>query len=147
MRTSYKKLLVVAGVILFVVLAAKFAAWWWTQRQWFELQKEQLLTIRRIEAFPPAGWDRRTWKEALIAPHNVWGSVTFSPDYSNISIEEMRSLKLNLEQIVAETTSDNSFESVDRIFQLMLEFGRRKEFISGYRDEFRSYSEQSRQKG
>jgi hypothetical protein len=56
----------------------------------------------------------------------------------------MRSLKLKLERIVAETTRENSIESVDRVFQLLLLRGQKIDFISGYRDEFRSLREATR---
>ena len=130
-------------VLAACVLAMWVAAWSWKQLQWFELQQRQLATIDRIGEFPPNGWDRYAWKNALVTPCNVWGNVTYHPDYSKISSEEMRSLLEELEQIVAETTPANSMESVDRVFELLLQRGRKTEFISGYRDEFRTYSDLS----
>jgi hypothetical protein len=70
--------------------------------------------------------------------------VTYHPNYSHISNDEMRSLQQSLEQIVATTTSENSIESVDQVFQLLLQRGQKTEFISGYRDEFRTYFETMR---
>jgi hypothetical protein len=55
----------------------------------------------------------------------------------------MRTLLGELEQIVALTTTNNSMESVDRVFQLLLQRGLKTEFVSGFRDEFRTYVEQS----
>ncbi len=51
----------------------------------------------------------------------------------------MCSLQLKLEQIVAETTPENSIESVDQVFQLLLQRGQKTDFISGFRDEFRTF--------
>lgn len=140
------KYVIVPLLIIVGLVAARLGTWWWTQRQWFDLQAQQLATIERIGEFPPAGWNRNTWKSALITPYNVWGNVTYHPDYSKISNEEMRSLKLKLDRIVAETTRENSIESVDRVFQLLLQRGQKIEFISRHRDEFRtSHSSNCRQ--
>jgi hypothetical protein len=130
-----------AVLILVCVLATWVGAWWWKHRQWFDLQQRQLATIERIGEFSPVGWDRDAWKNALVTPYNVWGNVTFHPDYSRTSNKEMRTLLRKLEQIVAETTPTNSMESVDRVFQLLLQRGRKTQFISGYRDEFRTYGD------
>lgn len=144
MRINAWKYVLAVLLIVGGVLAARFGAWWWTQRQWFDLQAQQLATIKRIGEFPPEGQDRGSWQNALVTPYNVWGNVTYHPNYSHISNEEMRSLQLSLEQIVAAATPENSIESVDRIFQLLLERGQKTEFISGYRDEFRTYFESTR---
>ena len=140
MRTPYRKYAIAAIVIVLGVLTAAIGMRSWARREWFDLQARQLATIKRLEEFPPGGCDQRTWENALITPYNVWGNVTYNPDYSNISNEEMRSLQMKLEQIVAETTPENSFESVDRVYQLLLERGRNTEFISAYRDEFRGWA-------
>jgi hypothetical protein len=58
----------------------------------------------------------------------------------------MRSLQLELERIVAETTPDNSIESVERVFQLLLQRGQKVDFISGYRDEFRTFGARMQRK-
>ncbi len=141
MKRSIWKYALAAVLIVVVVLAARFGAWWWTQRQWFDLQAQQLATIERIGEFPPAGEDPKRWKSALFTPYNVWGNVTYHPNYSHISNEEMRSLQASLEEIVATTTPENSIESVDRVFQLLLQRGQKSEFIAGYHDEFRTYGE------
>ena len=146
MRLSIRTYAVVAVLIVVGVLAARFGAWWWTQRQWFDLQAQQLATIKRIGEFPPEGQVHERWKNALVTPSNVWGNVTYHPNYSKISNEEMRSLLANLEEIVSTTTPENSIESVDRVFQLLLKRGHKTEFISGYRDEFREYGETIRQR-
>lgn len=144
MKMSIWKYALAAVLIVVVVLAAGFGAWWWMQRQWFDLQAQQLATIERIGAFPPEGQDRERWKNALVTPYNVWGNVTYHPNYSHISNDEMRSLQASLEEIVATTTPENSIESVDRVFQLLLTRGQKTEFISGYRDEFRTHFETAR---
>ena len=122
-----------------------FALWvgpaWWRQRQWFALQTKQLVTIKRLEEFPPHGWDPDTWRNALITPYNVWGNVTYSPTYSNISNIEMQALQLKLDRIIAEATVENSMECVDKVFALLLQRGRKTRFITGYRDEFRSFDD------
>ncbi len=128
-------------ILMAVVTLAGLMIWWGTawsaQRQWFALQRQQMATIQKLGEFPPPGWDRAAWKNALVTPHNVWGNVTYHPNYSHISHDEMRSLQAQLDQIVAETTPDNSFNSVDRVFQLLLQRGQKTDFIAGYRDEFR----------
>ncbi|MFM9065267.1 MAG: hypothetical protein ACKOOI_19845 [Pirellula sp.] len=134
------------GTMACHVLQYALGALWWTERQWFDLQAQQLATIERIGEFPPPGCERATWQNALVSPYNVWGNATYSPRYSKISNEEMRSLQRKLEQIVAETTPDNSIESVDHVFQLLLQRGQKPNFISGYRDEFRTFGEQMQRK-
>lgn len=128
-------------------MLAALTAWWSTkwsaQRQWFALQHQQMATIQRLEDFPPPGWDPGVWRSALVTPYNVWGNVTYHPGYSHISIDEMRSLQSQLDQIVAETTSENSFDSVDRVFQLLIRRGQKTDFIAGYREEFRMYRDQT----
>lgn len=146
MRKDHVKYAIASIVIVLGVLTAWFGASWSTQRQWFDLQARQLATIQRLGEFPPAGWKRAAWQNALVTPYNVWGNVTYHPKYSKISNEEMRSLQRKLERIVAETTPDNSIESVDHVFQLLLQRGQKTDFISGYRDEFRTFGEQMQQK-
>jgi hypothetical protein len=51
----------------------------------------------------------------------------------------MRGLQSRLDQIVDEAATQNSFDSVDRVFALLLERGRKTEFISGFREEFQSH--------
>lgn len=113
----------------------------WVQNQWFELQRQQLATIKRIGEFPPDGWKEEVWQNALVTPYNVWGNVTYSPDYSQISLEEMRILLGKLKRIVDQTNSKNSRDSVDRVFQLLLERGQKVEFISAYRNEFSGHAD------
>jgi hypothetical protein len=131
-----------ATAILLVTVAA-LALWlgppWWRQRQWFALQSRQMATIQRFETFPPSGWDHGAWRNALVTPYNVWGNVTYTPAYSKISISEMQELQTQLDRILAETSPDNSAESIDRIFGILLQRGQRTEFITGFRDEFRAY--------
>ena len=141
MRSGTWKFVLNAFVLSACVLATWVVAWSWKQRQWFELQQRQLSTIERIAECPPIGWDRDAWGKALITPYNVWGNVTYHPDYSRISNEEMQTLLERLEEIVDETTPVTSVKSVDRVFELLLQRGRKTEFISGYRDEFRTYDD------
>lgn len=135
-----------AAVVIVLMLAA-LVAWvgvlWSTQRQWLVLQRHQMTTIKRLGEFPPPGWDSGAWKNALVTPYNVWGNVTYHPNYSHISNEEMRLLQSHLDEIVAETTAENSFDSVDRVFQLLLQRGRKTDFITGYREEFRDYGQRA----
>lgn len=136
---NYRK----SGIAILVAVLVGFTAWFgtvsWKKRQWFELQSQQLATIKRLEKFPPAGWDPVTWRNALVTPYNVWGNVTYSPSYSAISNAEMRALQSNLDQIVAEATTENSMECVDRVFAILLHRGWKTQFITGYRDEFRAF--------
>jgi hypothetical protein len=134
----------VLAVVLGGVFAARFGAWWWTQREGFDLQAQQMATIKRLGEFPPEGQSREVWENALVTPYNVWGNVTYAPNYSNVGNQEMRSLLTDLEAIVSTTTTENSIESVDRVFQLLLRRGQKTEFISGYREEFRAYFEDAR---
>ena len=137
----YRKYAAVLFSIVVALLAATVGMSIWTRHVWFDLQAQQLATIERIGDFPPVGWNGATWKNALVTPYNVWGNVTFTPDYSKISNDEMRTLKSKLDQIVAETTRENSIESVDRVFELLLQRGQKIPFIVGYRDEFRTYGD------
>lgn len=146
MRKDHVKYAIASIVIVLGVLTARFGALCWTQRQWFDLQGQQLATIERIGEFPPTGCERATWQNALVTPYNVWGNVTYHPKYSKISNAEMRSLQRKLERIVAETTPENSIESVDDVFQLLLQRGQKTDFISGYRDVFQKFAEQIQRK-
>lgn len=58
----------------------------------------------------------------------------------------MRSLQLKLERIVAQTTPENSIESVDQVFQLLLQRGHKTDFISGYRDELLAFGKRQQRK-
>ena len=147
MQMNSLKYFGLALLVIVGVLTAKIGAWWWMQREWFDLQVQQLATIERIGEFPPPGWDPKLWKNVVITPYNVWGNVTYHPNHhSNISIDEMRSLQTTLDQIVTETTRENSIESVDRIFQLMLQRGHETDFISWYHDLFRKQTRASRRR-
>jgi hypothetical protein len=70
-KLSIWKYALAAVFIVVAVFVARFGAWWWTQRQWFDLQAQQLATIERIGEFPPENQDRERWKNALITPYNV----------------------------------------------------------------------------
>ena len=133
----YLKIVAATFFIVLVLFAVTVGPSIWTRRVWFGLQAQQLATIKRLGDFPPPGWEQKTWKNALVTPYNVWGNVTFTPEYSKISNDEMRALKDKLEQIVDKTNRDNSIESVDRVFQLLLDQGQRTPFITGYRDALR----------
>jgi hypothetical protein len=126
-------LVVVAGVAVWLGSAV------WNQRQWRALQAGQMATILRLGEVPPPGWNQGAWRNALVTPHNVWGNVIYHPSSSGVKIDEMRGLQLRLNQIVDDATTQNSFESVDRVFALLLEQGRQTEFISGFREEFQSH--------
>lgn len=130
---------------LLVVVAIGLASWlgpiWWMQRQWFALQREQMSTIMRLGELPPTGWSRDGWRNAVVTLHNVWGNVTYHPTYSGIDVPQMRSLQSDLDRILGETTAENCLESVDRVFELLLPYGKDPRFITGYRDEFRRYRE------
>lgn len=130
-------ILALAGCIFATWIVAKS----WKQEEWFDLQKQQLATIERLGKFPPPGCNQAMWHNALVTPYNVWGNVTYHPDYSKLSNEEMRTLLGQLEQIVAETSPANSIKSVDRVFELLLHSSQKKEFIDGYREEFRTYGD------
>lgn len=139
-----------SAIVILSIAVSGVTMWFgsslWAQRQWFDLQAQQMATIRRIEAFPPLGWEPRSWSNALVIPYNVWGNVTDHPSYSKISNAEMRSLLSKLEQILAVTTRDNSSESVDRVFSLLLQRGQKSDFISAYREEFRTSCKEVRRR-
>ena len=99
MRKNYWIYAIAAAAVVVVALTAWLGGWWWSQQQWFELQRQQLSTIKRLGEFPPAGWSPNAWKSALVTPYNVWGNVTYHPSYSKISNQEMRLLQFQLEQI------------------------------------------------
>jgi hypothetical protein len=48
-------------------------------------------------------------------------------------------LQSKLERIVASATAENSMDCVDQVFALLLQRGRKTRFITGYREEFRTY--------
>ena len=136
---SIGKLVLLLVLVLGGVLVIRFTKTAIAHRQWFDLQEQQLQTIKRLEAFPPPGCSARVWESAIVTPYNIWGNVTYHPEYSKISNKEMLALKLELDAIVAETNDENGFESVDRVFDLLLQRGQKIEFISGYRDEIREW--------
>jgi len=119
--------------------AAAIAVRWQIQRQWFALQTQQRATILQLERFPPTDWDRDIWNNFIVLTHNVWGNAVYSPSYSEISNQEMRVLKVRLEQILAETTPNNSIDSVDQVYQLLLQRSEKTAFISPYRESFHTY--------
>ena len=133
-RRAFIALLFLAGIS-----SAVIAVRWQTQRQWFALQTQQRATILQLERFPPTGWERDIWNNFVGLAHNVWGNVVYSPSCSQISNEEMLTLKMDLDRILAETTPHNSIESVDRVYRLLQRRGKNIEFISMYRDSFRTY--------
>ena len=55
-----------------------------------------------------------------------------------ISRGEMQKLLEELEALVDQTTSANSVERVDQVFELLHQEGRMRDFIRGYRNEFQS---------
>lgn len=116
------------------------------RQQWFALQSQQMESIKRLEEFAPAGWDRDSWRNALVTPYNVWGNVTYAPSYSQLTIAQMRALQSKLDQIRASTTPENAFESVDRVFELLTkQCSNKSEFITGFREEFRTYGKDMEQ--
>jgi len=126
-------LVVVAGTAVWLGAAVS------KQRQWRALQSGQMATIMRLGEIPPPGWNRDAWRNALVTPHNVWGNVIYHPSSSEVTLEEMRVLQARLDQILGEATPQNSFDSVDQVFALLQERGRKTEFISGFREEFQGF--------
>jgi hypothetical protein len=49
----------------------------------------------------------------------------------------MQVLLSALDQIVSQTTTDNSVSTVDTIYEMLLARAENPRFVSGYRDEFR----------
>lgn len=129
------------GVMTVIVMAA-IAGWWLTmrstERKWFAIQRQQLALINQLAEFPPPVSDARAWREEIVTLHNVWGNVTFSPSYSQLTVTEMLSLQHDLEQILATTSAESSHLSVEQVFELLLERGQKPDFINGYREDFRS---------
>ncbi len=140
------KWLLVVTFIAALALSAWFIARWWHVREWRALDQQQRATIKQLQRFPPNGWSQHGWDESVIIVNSVWGNVTFAPSYSGISNQQMRVLLKNLEQILAETNSENSPESIERIFALLLSHSPKTEFITGYRDELREYFAEERQR-
>lgn len=138
-RRSFLTFAAVIGIVAILIAMGRAM---WLQQQWFELQQQQLGAIEKIAAYPPPGWEQAAWNNALITPYNVWGNVTYSPNYSKISNSEMQELRRQLEQIAAETNHSNSIESVDRVFELLLKRGQKIKFITEYRKEFKTYDAQ-----
>ncbi|WP_442481955.1 hypothetical protein [Aeoliella sp. SH292] len=95
-----------------------------------------MAAISSLADVPPEGWFRFDWKEEVITPYNVWGNITYTPEYSGLSNDEMRLLAIELDGIVSKATSANCFEKVDQIFMLMLRFSKNPEFVSRHREEF-----------
>src|SRR5687768_14499920 len=107
-----------------LIMACITIAWlgraWWIQKQWFSLQQEQMATIMRLQSLPPDANRRDEWREVIVMLHNVWGNVTFAPSYSEITNAEMEALQRRLTEIVEATTPENSIDSVDRIYGILM---------------------------
>lgn len=136
---NFRRWVIIALLLVAGMSAAAIGVRWQSHRQWRALQVEQRATILELERFPPMGWDRDVWRNLIVDAHNVWGNVIYSPSHSEVSIEEMQSLTVELDRILAETTPNNSTESVDRVYRLLLQRGEKTEFISAYRDSLRTY--------
>ena len=136
------------SAITFVLIVTAALAVWigeasWRMRQWFALQSQQLATIKEMEEFVPAGWSSDAWRNALVTLYNVWGNVTYHPSYSQLTIAQMRDMQSRLGEIRARTTPENAIESVDKIFELLTQrCSNKSEFITGFREEFRSFDKQ-----
>ncbi len=129
--------LVIAGIVGLSAIAWTIAAPLFEQRAWFAVHREQSATIRKLNEFPPAGWNKRAWSNIVTTANNIWGNVIHHPDSSGLERREMIQLEHELEQIVAGTNSDNSIESIEQVYALLLQQGRKADFIIPYRDEFR----------
>ena len=129
--------LAILGIIVLLATAWTIGAPLLEQRAWFGVHREQLATIRKLNEFPPAGWTKHAWNNVVTTTHNVWGNVIYHPASSGLKHPEMVMLKHQLERIVAETNTDNSIESIEAVYTLLLQHGRKADFIIPYRDEFR----------
>ncbi len=136
--------LVITGFVGLSAIAWTIGAPLFQQRAWFGVHREQLATISKLKEFPPAGWNKHAWDNIVITAHNIWGNVIFHPDSSGVGRREMVLLKHELEKIVAGTNADNSIESIERVYALLLQQGRKADFIIPYRDEFRELTEHVR---
>lgn len=126
-------------LVMVVVVLTFYVGRAWSQRQqWSDLDQRQRAAILRLQAVPPAGENAAGWDEAITTLHNVWGNVTFAPSYSGLSNADMQMLLTKLEQCVSETTPDNSIATVERIYALLLDETKNRQFVTGYRDEFRA---------
>lgn len=130
---------------IFAIVCSMGLAWlmypighnWWASRQWFEIQGMQRAVIIKLVAHPPNDLSESGWQNAVITLHNVWGNVTFSPEYSSLTNEEMTQLLEQLETITEETNNENAYSKADSIYDLMHSWSPKSRFIEGYRDELR----------
>lgn len=134
---TYRITAAVAVTLVLVTALAWMGYAWRTQQRWFELNRQQRATIQRLEQFPPSGTDAGQWEQVIGTLHNVWGNVTYDPSHCGLNKDDMSELQRRLEGILQQTTSDNSIESCDRIYRILLEFAKNPRFVSGFHDEFR----------
>lgn len=133
---SRRKLTIAFVSAVIVIAAFSFARSCWTLRQWFAIYSEQKATIELLADHPPTNIAPSEWRNAVAIVSTIWGNVTFHPDYSGLSNDEMRTLQLRLQSLVDQTTGDTAFNSVDSVFEMMHEFSPKTRFIEGYREEF-----------
>jgi hypothetical protein len=138
---SRRKLIFAAVFAVAVITALPFARSWWNLRQWFAIYSEQKATIELLADHPPTNVSSSEWRNVVAIVAAIWGNVTFHPDYSGLSNDEMRALQLRLQRLVDQTTGDTAYKSVDSVFEMMHEFSTKTRFIEGYREEFRRHAE------
>tara|TARA_R110002111_G_scaffold258592_1_gene327844 strand:+ start:75 stop:533 length:459 start_codon:yes stop_codon:yes gene_type:complete len=137
---SRRKLICAVVSAVTVIAAFPFARNWWTLRQWFAIYSEQKATIELLADHPPTNVAPSEWRNVVAIVPTIWGNVTFHPDYSGLSNDEMRTLQRRLQRLVDQTTGDTAYKNVDSVFEMMHEFSPKTRFIEGYREEFRRHA-------
>ncbi|MCO8125417.1 hypothetical protein NHH03_27005 [Stieleria sp. TO1_6] len=137
---SRNKLIFAAVSAVAIIAAFPFARDRWNLRQWFVIYSEQKATIELLADHPPTNVAPSEWRNVVEIVPTIWGNVTFHPDYSGLSNEQMRALQLRLQRLVDKTTGDTAYKSVDSMFEMMHEFAPNTRFIEGYREEFRRHA-------
>ena len=137
---SRRKFIFAAVSAVTIVAAFPFVRGWWNQRQWFVIYSEQKATIELLADHPPTNVTPSEWRNVVEIVPTIWGNVTFHPDYSGLSIDQMRAFQLRLQRLVDTTTGDTAYKSVDSVFEMMHEFSPNTRFIEGYREEFRRHA-------
>ena len=137
MRLRTVIFVLLSGVLAYGVFHVVSFSWRWEQFK--TLRQQQLATIEKLEDFPPPGIRDNAWKNELITLYNVWGNVLYIPE--SATRREMVQLQEKLDEIISETTNANSFESVNRVFGLLLDRNRSKEqeFVLRYQKAFEEY--------
>jgi hypothetical protein len=106
--------------------------------KWYRFKSQrdaQFAAILQLGDFPPPGRTENEWRNGLILLYNVWGNTVDRPGVLNA--DEMDDLTDRLNEVVSRTTNNNSVQSVDLVFEILLDTGLNHEFVARHRKSFR----------